>query len=36
MKIIGIEIDKKRAISVVLSKDENGNYIKLTGKTKYI
>ncbi|MHA7059663.1 DUF3010 family protein [Aquimarina sp. M1] len=36
MKVIGIEIDKKRAIGVVLSKDEKGNYTNLTGKTKYI
>ncbi|AXT56482.1 DUF3010 family protein [Aquimarina sp. MMG015] len=36
MKVIGIEINKKRAISVVLSKDELGNYINLTGKDKYV
>lgn len=36
MKVIGIEIDKKRAICVVLSKDAQGVYTNLTGKTKYI
>ncbi|WP_299315091.1 DUF3010 family protein [uncultured Aquimarina sp.] len=36
MKVIGIEIDKKRAICVVLSKDPQGEYINLTGKIKYI
>ncbi|WP_405205331.1 DUF3010 family protein [Aquimarina sp. LLG6339-5] len=36
MKVIGIEINKKRVISVVLSKDEQGNYINLTGKDKYV
>ncbi|WP_378178001.1 DUF3010 family protein [Aquimarina sp. SS2-1] len=36
MKVIGIEIDKKRAICVVLSKDDQGNYTNDTGKTKYV
>lgn len=36
MKVIGIEIDKKRAICVILSKDTQGTYTNLTGKTKYI
>ncbi|WP_299442563.1 DUF3010 family protein [uncultured Aquimarina sp.] len=36
MKVIGIEIDKKRAICVILSKDTQGEYSNLTGKTKYI
>ncbi|WP_298542961.1 DUF3010 family protein [uncultured Aquimarina sp.] len=36
MKVIGIEIDKKRAICMVLSKDLQGEYTNLTGKTKYI
>ncbi|WP_108802918.1 DUF3010 family protein [Aquimarina sp. Aq107] len=36
MKVIGIEINKKRVISVVLSKNEQGDYINLTGKEKYI
>lgn len=35
MKVIGIEIDKKRAICFVLEKDSNGNYVNLTGKEKY-
>ncbi|MBW1296738.1 DUF3010 family protein [Aquimarina litoralis] len=36
MKTIGIEIDKKRAICVIVSKDANGVYQNVTGKTKYI
>ncbi|SEM00671.1 Protein of unknown function [Aquimarina amphilecti] len=36
MKVIGIEIDKKRAICMVLSKDEQNNYVNLTGTNKYV
>tara|TARA_R110002153_G_scaffold269884_1_gene435836 strand:- start:436 stop:843 length:408 start_codon:yes stop_codon:yes gene_type:complete len=36
MKSIGIEIDKKRAICFALEKDNQGIYINLTGKFKYI
>lgn len=36
MKVIGIEIDKKRAICVSLSKDKENQYTNYTGKTKYI
>lgn len=36
MKVIGIEIDKKRAICVVVEKDDQGVYFNRTGKTKYI
>ncbi len=36
MKVIGIEIDKKRAICVVLSKDDEGSYTNDTGKIKFI
>lgn len=36
MKVIGIEIDKKRAICFALEKDNQGTYINLTGKFKYL
>ena len=36
MKVIGIEIDKKRAICFALEKDSHGTYINLTGKFKYL
>jgi len=36
MKVIGIEIDKKRAIFYILEKDGQDNITNLTGKTKYI
>lgn len=36
MKSIGIEIDKKRAICFALEKDDQGTYINLTGKFKYL
>jgi len=36
MKVIGIEIDKKRAICIVLSKNKDGLFENLTSKTKYI
>jgi hypothetical protein len=36
MKSIGIEIDKKRAICFALEKDNQGTYINLTGKFKYL
>lgn len=36
MKAIGIEIDKKRAICFALEKDNQGTYINLTGKFKYL
>ncbi|WP_299901037.1 DUF3010 family protein [uncultured Aquimarina sp.] len=36
MKAVGIEIDKKRAICVIVSKDANGILQNVTGKTKYI
>ena len=36
MKVIGIEVDKKRAICIVLAKDKEGKYTNLTGKTKYV
>jgi hypothetical protein len=36
MKVIGIEIDKKRAICFALEKDSQGTYINLTGKFKYL
>ncbi|MFD2564962.1 DUF3010 family protein [Aquimarina rubra] len=36
MKVIGIEIDKKRAICVVVSKDDQDTYTNHTGKTKYV
>ncbi len=36
MKVIGIEIDKKRAICFALEKDSQGTYTNLTGKFKYL
>jgi len=36
MKVIGIEIDKKRAICFAIGKDEQGTYTNLTGKFKYL
>ena len=36
MKVIGIEIMKKRAICFALEKDNQGNYINLSGKFKYL
>lgn len=36
MKAIGIDIDKKRAICFALEKDDQGTYINLTGKFKYL
>jgi hypothetical protein len=36
MKTIGIDIDKKRAICFALEKDNQGTYINLTGKFKYL
>ena len=36
MKVIGIDIDKKRAIFVALEKDEKGNVVNITGKSKFI
>ena len=36
MKVIGIEISKKRAICFALEKDKQGTYINLTGKFKYL
>jgi hypothetical protein len=35
MKVIGIEIDKKRAVCFALERDSHGNYINLTGKFRY-
>ena len=36
MKVIGIEISKKRAICFALEKDKQGTYINLSGKFKYL
>lgn len=36
MKVIGIDIDKKRAIFVALEKDNQGNIVNITGKSKFI
>jgi hypothetical protein len=36
MRVIGIEIDKKRAICFALEQDSQGNYINLTGKFRYL
>ena len=36
MKAIGIDIDKKRAICFAIEKDDQGTYINLTGKFKYL
>lgn len=35
MKVIGIEISKKRAICLAIEKDKQGTYINLSGKFKY-
>ncbi|MEP7197510.1 MAG: DUF3010 family protein [Saprospiraceae bacterium] len=35
MKVIGIDIDKTKAIFYALEKDADGNIIKLTGNFKY-
>lgn len=36
MKVIGIEIEKKRAICFALEQDSQGTYINLTGKFRYL
>jgi hypothetical protein len=36
MKVIGIDIDKTKAIFYVLEKDSNGSIINLTGDFKYL
>lgn len=36
MKVIGIEIEKKRAVCIALEKDTQGTYINLTGKFRYL
>lgn len=36
MKVIGIDIDKTKAIFYALEKDANGNIINLTGDFKYV
>lgn len=36
MKVIGIEIEKKRAICFALELDSQGTYVNLTGKFKYL
>lgn len=36
MKVIGIEIDKKRAICFLLERDDVGNYVNHTSKKRYI
>jgi len=36
MKVIGIEINKKRAICFALEKDSQGTYINLTGQFTYL
>ena len=36
MKVIGIEISKKRAICFALEKDKKGTYLNLSGKFKYL
>jgi hypothetical protein len=36
MKVIGIEIDKKRAVCFALEQDSQGTYINLTGEFKYL
>jgi hypothetical protein len=35
MRVIGIEIDKKRAICFALEQDSQGTYIDLTGNIRY-
>ena len=36
MKVIGVDIDKTKAIFYALEKDANGNIINLTGNFKYV
>lgn len=36
MKVIGIDIDKKRAIYMALEKDASGNILNITGKSKFL
>jgi len=36
MKVIGIEIEKKRAICFALEQDSKGNLINITGKFRYL
>jgi hypothetical protein len=36
MKVIGIDIDKKRAIFIALEKDANGNISNITEKSKFL
>jgi Protein of unknown function (DUF3010) len=36
MRVIGIEIEKKRAICFALEQDSQGTYINLTGKFRYL
>jgi hypothetical protein len=36
MKVIGIDIDKTKAIFYALEKDSDGNIINLTGDFKYV
>jgi Protein of unknown function (DUF3010) len=36
MKVIGIDIDKTKAIFYALEKDPDGNFINLTGNFKYV
>ena len=36
MRVIGIEIEKKRAICFALEQDSQGTYINLTGKLRYL
>ena len=36
MKVIGVDIDKSKAIFYALEKDKNGNTINLTGDFKYL
>ncbi|HBS86464.1 MAG: hypothetical protein A2W91_19810 [Bacteroidetes bacterium GWF2_38_335] len=36
MKVIGIEIEKKRAVCFALEQDSQGTYINLTGKFRYL
>lgn len=36
MKVIGIEIEKKRAVCIALEKDSQGTIMNLTGKFRYL
>ncbi|EKD25867.1 MAG: hypothetical protein ACD_79C01464G0002 [uncultured bacterium] len=36
MKVIGIEIEKKRVVCIALEKDSQGTYFNLTGKFRYL